>query len=587
LQTSEPVFFGKSERPLAGWIHRAAEPARCGVVVCNPFGYEAICAHRSLRHFAEAFAAAGIPTLRFDYDGTGDSAGDDREPGRVDAWVQSTRDAMALLRELTGVECVYLVGVRLGALIATLASLGNEHVAGIVAIAPVVSGKAYLRELSILQTTLELEAPPAGITTETVIGEGAQEAVGFAITKETKAVLGAVNLGKLETRIGAGQPIEMLVLDREDLPAGDPWVAKLKEQGLEVDARKTAGYVEMVLDPHKAIVPEGMIKAATEWLWKRAGTGTGTGTGTGKSEAAFGEVVEEARFIDDGKLLFGIVSRSRTGKASKRAFILLNAGSTHHIGPNRLYVGMARAWAAAGAEVLRLDISGIGESRTRAGLEENVVYSSRAVEDIGLAVDFMRRRGSTDITLVGLCSGAYHAFKSAAVGQPIAGFVAINPLCFDNPPKSNAEFASYRVARDVTRYQGAARDVEKWKKLLRGEVRVRAAVQTVARHAAGRVAKRARDVSRRLNMPWKDDIGVVLESMAKRSISQRYIFAREDPGNQLLHDGGGSAVITLRKTGALAIDIIEGPDHTFTPVWSHQPLLDLLHTAISSPTTSR
>jgi hypothetical protein len=46
-------YFGPDERPLFGWLHEPADARRAGVVIVPPFGYEAICAARSLRHFAE------------------------------------------------------------------------------------------------------------------------------------------------------------------------------------------------------------------------------------------------------------------------------------------------------------------------------------------------------------------------------------------------------------------------------------------------------------------------------------------------------------------------------------------------------
>src|SRR5215207_7942519 len=84
------IVFGPTERPCVGWLHIPPADVRVretGLVLCNPFGHEAICAYRSLRHFAHALAAQGIPSLRFDYDGTGNSAGSDRDPGRLNAWI--------------------------------------------------------------------------------------------------------------------------------------------------------------------------------------------------------------------------------------------------------------------------------------------------------------------------------------------------------------------------------------------------------------------------------------------------------------------------------------------------------------------
>ncbi|MCU1282082.1 MAG: alpha/beta hydrolase, partial [bacterium] len=142
LSRGDALYFGPDDRPLFGWLHRTAASSSIGLVICNPFGFESVCAHRSLRHLAAAAAAAGIPAIRFDYDGTGDSAGDDRDPARVAAWLASIGHAAAELRRQTGVERVVLAGVRLGALLATLAAVERDDVAGLIAIAPVVVGKA-------------------------------------------------------------------------------------------------------------------------------------------------------------------------------------------------------------------------------------------------------------------------------------------------------------------------------------------------------------------------------------------------------------------------------------------------------------
>src|SRR5271169_3217157 len=72
----QAIYFDSGKQTLFGWLHRppAAATANLGLVICKPFGYEALCSHRGLRAFAEAAAALGIPTLRVDYLGTGDSA---------------------------------------------------------------------------------------------------------------------------------------------------------------------------------------------------------------------------------------------------------------------------------------------------------------------------------------------------------------------------------------------------------------------------------------------------------------------------------------------------------------------------------
>lgn len=574
---AEPLYFGPEDRPRAGWFHRPDRPARDGLVIVPPFGYEAVCAHRSLRHLAGAAAAAGIAALRFDLDGTGDSAGGDRDPGRVRAWLDSVRDAAIELRRLTGADRIWLAGVRLGAMLAALAAR-EIGAAGLIAIAPVVSGKALLRELRALQMALGLSEPP----TDVALPEGGQEALGFTITDETRAELGAIDL----TKQTAPPAPHVLVLDREDLPSADKWIARLREQGVDAEAQRVPGYVEMVLDPHRAVVPGAIVAATTAWLRARLepqADGTVVASGEPRTEARIGEVIERPVFVD--RHLFGVLAAPANDRAtSGRGVLLLNAGAVHRVGPNRLYVAMARQWAAAGDHVLRLDVSGIGDSPARPGEAENVVYGARALEDVAAAIAWMRRRpGVREVRAVGLCSGAYHAFKAAVAGEPVDGVVVINPLTFFWTPDQPLDFPAFRVAGEAERYGKAAFDRGKWKKLLRGKVNVRNVAQTLARHAASRIVNRARDVSRRVGLPWKDDLGAELETVAERGVDLQFVFAGDDPGLQLLRIQGGSVVPRLRERGALVIRRIERADHTFTPVWSHAPLSSVVTDALSPP----
>ena len=50
------------------------------MVVCPPLGPEYFNSYRSLRHLADRLAENGVSALRFDYDGTGNSAGQDEDP---------------------------------------------------------------------------------------------------------------------------------------------------------------------------------------------------------------------------------------------------------------------------------------------------------------------------------------------------------------------------------------------------------------------------------------------------------------------------------------------------------------------------
>jgi dienelactone hydrolase len=613
------------------------------MVVCNPFGYEAICAHRSLRRFAEEAAAIGIPSLHFDYDGTGDSYGEELEPARVRSWTASIHHAIAQLQATCGIERVIVLGLRLGATLGTLAAAERSDVAGIIALAPIVTGKSYLRELRALQMALALAPPPsrapplrsssqaahdahdvpAAAPSASTPDDG-QESVGFALSGEARRELGTIDL----TRSTRRPAPHVLVLDRDDLAPSRAWVDALAALGATVEHRPLPGYPEMVLDPHKARPPEAMLAAAGTWLRHRleqppvpapandtgpvpsvsrpstsAPASRAWGTSSvrpparevlARSTAGAPTVLEEAAFIDAGSILFGITSRpappsSEDGplpappRRGRPGVLLLNAGAIHHIGPNRLYVTLARAWAAEGHTVLRLDLSGLGDSVTRPGQPDNVVYGQQAATDVSTAVHHLRAEPDVSgVVVVGLCSGAYHGFKAAVAGDPVAAVVPINPLTFFWKEGMSLDFPAHKVAGESHRYARSALRLDSWKKLARGEVDLRALSEVMARRLLSLLGRRWRDLARPLGIPLADDLGGELEAVAARGVALDFVFAEGDPGIELLALQGGRVVPRLEAERQLRTHVIVGPDHTFTARWSHPILIERLTAVLRS-----
>ena len=570
----EACFFRTDGRARFGWIHRpAGAPTGTALVIVPPFGYEAICAHRSLRHFAADAAAAGLHAVRFDLDGTGDSAGDDAEAGRLDAWLASIGDACDLARQ-TGAERIVLAGVRLGATLAALAAASRTDVVGLVAIAPVVTGKAYVREARALQLQLQLAAAP---NVHLAPPEDVHELVGFALPAQLRTQLAQIDLTRADQRPAPA----VLVIDRDDLPGNDRWADALRRLGADVEHVRLPGYVEMVLDPHRALVPRRIVDAAIAFARARPPT-----THVAPSELAVApraeiagggaSITEELVAIDDA--LVGIASRLRA--PPRRAVILLNAGSVYRVGPNRLYVALARRLAAHGDLVLRVDLSGLGDSAPRRGAAVNVVYSEHAVADVAACVAWARRQGARHVAVVGLCSGAYHAIKAAVAGQAIDTIVPINPLTFFWHAGMPLDFAAFRVTADAQRYQKSARSFASWAKLLRGDVDLARVARVVAERARAVGEHRAREALRRLRVPLRDDLGSELYALGRAGVRTRFIFAAGDPGRAMLLEQGGSAVARLERAGQLSIEVIAGADHTFTPRWSHPLLLDEISRAV-------
>src|SRR5258706_9563592 len=77
-RTGTKIVRGSSMKPVVfdpcfAWL--PAAEGRSGVVLCNPFGYDPLCTHRSWRKLAERIAAARTPVLRSDYPAAGDTTG--------------------------------------------------------------------------------------------------------------------------------------------------------------------------------------------------------------------------------------------------------------------------------------------------------------------------------------------------------------------------------------------------------------------------------------------------------------------------------------------------------------------------------
>lgn len=117
-----------------------------GVVVCNPFGAEYLRAHRALRRLGLRLARTGFHVLRFDYRGTGDSAGSLTDAS-LENWETDTLAAMDALKKESGVSQLSIIGMRLGAAIGCLAARSRRDVRSLVLWEPIWDGSAYLEEL--------------------------------------------------------------------------------------------------------------------------------------------------------------------------------------------------------------------------------------------------------------------------------------------------------------------------------------------------------------------------------------------------------------------------------------------------------
>jgi pimeloyl-ACP methyl ester carboxylesterase len=576
----QPLYFGPADARLFGWLHRpVAHPRGVGLVVCNPFGFEEVCAHRSLAHFASNAADAGLPTLRFDYAGCGNSAGDEFGPDPVGAWVRSVHEAVDTLKQASGVSRVVLLGVRLGAALATLAAVERDDVAGIVAIAPVVRGRGYLRELTMLSVTGVGNASGAASS-----DAGLLESAGFVLTRAACDALGAVDLRNIP-RPPAPQ---VLIVERDDVTSADTWSQPLRQLGAEVTVESWKGYAGMMSDPQRAVVPQAMIDGVVSWL-RRVGAAAPSARApqsVGSASMANAGLRETAVHVHAGETsLVGILTTREPASAGAPAVLMLNSGSVHLIGPNRLWVRLARQWAARGITVLRIDLSGIGDSPPRPGAQENVVYSAHAGQDIAGALTWLRAHGAGACHVVGLCSGAYHALKAAVAGQALESTLMINPLTyFWKEGMQLSDVKDYEVFELTSKFRGKFFTRGPWLKLLSGRLDLRLVTEVALRRVWNAVTPVLTEAARLLHVPMRNDLVAELNAAAQRGIRLRFVFAAHAPGFTLLRKETGRAMRRFVDRRHASIDFVAGADHTFTRLEARERLVATLDRLILDAT---
>ena len=576
---SEAVYFDSGDHRLFGWLHHPSGDfvATLGVIICKPFGYEAICSHRGIRGFAESLAAAGLPAMRFDYLGTGDSAEIDPAADQIEAWARDVAAAAAELRRRTGVPRVCLLGVRLGALLAMLAA-AECAASGLVLISPVLSGRRYLREL---RTTRMAGAAMAGkgAAADDMSAAGSMEVSGYALSAATLTSLGRLDF----TSNPPPQVPDMLVIDGASMPVANRWVQSLTARTGRTRYLALPGLVEMVMAaPQFAVVPAEMIAATRDWAVELAGRSPAASDleiGRPANPALVRNMVltlaegpdsgpkmitERPVFLGRDGLVFGIVTEPRPGEARRRAVILLNAGADHHIGASRLYVSIARRWAFRGYIVLRMDFAGLGDSRTRPGCPDNEVFPPKALEDIRDAIEFLRTRyGVRDCTLSGLCSGAYHALRAAAAGVPVNRIIMVNPQHYFWYPGDTLDMLQLaEIVKNPGVYRERMFSMSAWKRLFSGRVNIVRILRIYMQRPLLVVESAVRDVARALHIKLPNDLGSELEDIVARGIKVVFVFADGEPGIDLLKLQAGA---TVRRLGERCrIHVIDNADHVFT-----------------------
>jgi alpha-beta hydrolase superfamily lysophospholipase len=585
--------FALFHPPAGGRAHDSA------ILICPPFGWEEVCSYRSRHEWAERLAGAGYPTLRLDLPSTGDSGGMPGAGDRVAAWRRAVRGAAFWLAESAPAREVTAIGIGLGGMLACTAISEGAPIGQAVLWAVPASGRALLRELRAFE---RLEASRFATREQRRAGPQPDvvRAGGFTLCAETVSDLKALELTALDLSplAAAGRAGRVLLLERDGMAVDRRLREHLQRCGARGRALPGPGYGAMTDEPHHARAPERVFATVQSWLAEpspsspprgsdshrgenggrraRRGGPRPAAAGAPPCEVAVAELEEDGVAIRerslvierDGARLFGVLSEAPDAGAGELAAVLLNAGAIRRIGPNRLWVEIARRWAARGVPVLRLDLEGLGDAEGDAARFADVaeLYVPQFVAQVRVALDTLAETGvARSFALAGLCSGAYWAFHAALADERVAAAFMLNPrtLFWD---------ASQETVRNIRR--GLLKP-SSWRMIMQGHVSLARVGQVVKRAPQSLLASA---LARAQGRGGASELELALDRLRDADRQLAFVFSDEEPLHEELVRG--ALLPNADRWPNVTLELIAGRDHTLRPPASQRGAHEALDRAL-------
>jgi alpha-beta hydrolase superfamily lysophospholipase len=439
-----PVVFGDH----FGALHRPCEGGTAtdmAVVICPTLGRDGRSAYRTLFSWAETLAAQGFSVLRYDALGEGDSAPIDAAADQCAAWLDGVVQAADFVRRQTGACRLVLAGLRMGGALALAASARVEP-DGLLLFAPLVNGEAWLRELRF----------SAAIQKQIVNEAEGLQVDGLHLSAATVRSLRALDTSRAKPAWRAA----FLAT-----PGADGGLAA--RLGASVTTTRFEGYKLLFKEPHLVEAPTKVLAEATAWLVDFAGEAVGRRPPVCSSPAQMEGSGWLERPLTFGDGLRGVLCTPR-GRASGRAVLIGNTAADPRAGVGNFAARCSRALASEGVAAVRFDFQGIGESPGELG-DKIDIYAIPRVSAFLAAAEVLSELGYDEISLVGVCTGGFHAVHAVLESKVFKRAVAFNAWLVFRPHWS---LALRSETADPKRRPSVRPEAPRWWKVLHGEVDV-------------------------------------------------------------------------------------------------------------------
>jgi len=233
-------------------------------------------------------------------------------------------------------------------------------------------------------------------------------------------------------------------------------------------------------------------------------------------------------FLCEKDRMYGVLHLP--GKPAKHGILMIQGRPAYRVGTHRVYVDLARAWAAHGYPVMRMDYRGSGDSEGPVPMYEDTPREIRAAVDAYMA----NMPGLEEVVVWGSCAGAADAITYALTDPRITAMGFLNLWAY-----SARDRARTRIRYHAGLYLRKMRNPSWWKTMFRGEVGLKASIRELfltLREAAGGKAGPLRTYKAREEL---DGVSSLMPEDAMRFYhTYRVPDLAERLGNQLLQFRG-------------------------------------------------
>jgi pimeloyl-ACP methyl ester carboxylesterase len=281
---------------------------------------------------------------------------------------------------------------------------------------------------------------------------------------------------------------------------------------------------------------------------------------------------ESTVLLGKDRSLVGILTENEDENVSKRndltGLLFLNAGLIHHVGPNRIYVKIARMLASMGFVVLRFDFSGIGDSGPR---KDKLPATESMNDEVRQAMDYLEKlKGIKQFICMGLCDGAAAAAQILAVDHRVKKAILIDPPVPSSPQTELMAHSNYYSKH-------ALFNPHSWLKFV--------FMQSNYRNLFGAILMKIKIVLWPNRSQFCEDSKMVTElrnffrSLRMRNV-QLFMVYSTDPegeiGERYFLEVVKEEYLIMKDSGLLTTEKLSRTDHLVTPLASQEKLLNMI-----------